>query len=155
MRERPHCPRATILRFRITPARAGKTFFLYSRFLVRRDHPRSCGKDGITKAGFKNRRGSPPLVRERLVDNLSCEIHGGITPARAGKTLRSLSAVLPNKDHPRSCGKDVPSGISGIVIPGSPPLVRERQLMSCWSGVTAGITPARAGKTQLISSCPF
>ena len=91
--------------------------------------------------------GSPPLVRERLYVLYRLFYQIRITPARAGKTFHLVFQVLLYQDHPRSCGKDPNNPRFLLFRPGSPPLVRERQLMSCWSGVTAGITPARAGKT--------
>ena len=52
--------------------------------------------------------GSPPLVRERLLElAIGCANHG-ITPARAGKTASTITTETDGGDHPRSCGKDKP-----------------------------------------------
>ena len=71
---------------RITPARAGKTgdwFFVPRQY---RDHPRSCGKDLLMLDPSVLDLGSPPLVRERPMENIADDPSGRITPARAGKT---------------------------------------------------------------------
>ena len=87
VRERPSF-RAIVHRHAgITPARAGKTITPF--FFIRRlwDHPRSCGKDTRIFTQDAGNRGSPPLVRERRsIVFLWCSM-GGITPARAGKTV--------------------------------------------------------------------
>ena len=91
---------------RITPARAGKTAEYRQRHGQYWDHPRSCGKDLHDKYGFGRNRGSPPLVRERLVLVIVEDDVLRITPARAGKTRRNKSCFPTFEDHPRSCGKD-------------------------------------------------
>ena len=112
---------------RITPARAGKTHESDYWPWPFRDHPRSCGKDHITYLSIALRRGSPPLVRERL---------------------QSLAAFNGGCwDHPRSCGKDTGADVTWDGKKGSPPLVRERRIGLLWSFKCHRITPARAGKT--------
>ena len=136
----------------ITPARAGKTFsvaFLSPRF---RDHPRSCGKDSERSAKPWPITGSPPLVRERPVHRRDGGRCIGITPARAGKTSSSMVPPKSMQDHPRSCGKDCITSWSIILFLGSPPLVRERHVISSQRKRILGITPARAGKTGRTSS---
>ena len=73
----------------------------------------------------------------------------GITPARAGKTAFSAHPCTVHGDHPRSCGKDRISSLSSFCNLGSPPLVRERLNWMGQCFFQSGITPARAGKTQL------
>ena len=93
-------------RFRITPARAGKTDSCRGVLSSFQDHPRSCGKDRIVPRRQSLCLGSPPLVRERLI-----------------QPMRSPGA---KEDHPRSCGKDADAPAQKGLFPGSPPLVRER-----------------------------
>ena len=70
----------------ITPACAGKTWWIDGPVLVEEDHPRMCGKDG-TEWEFKAVGvGSPPHVRERLLLCKNILKWLGITPACAGKT---------------------------------------------------------------------
>ena len=81
------------------------------------------------------------MLRDRIILPL------GITPARAGKTVR-LKEWRPDRwDHPRPCGKDFPTGEDKAHNTGSPPPVRERRVPIRPVHVESGITPARAGKT--------
>ena len=106
VRERLNTELEVLRRVRITPARAGKTSRLFGALLSAGDHPRSCGKDKSPDAIDMASSGSPPLVRERLVRALGTIDRGGITPARAGKTLYLRCFRFSRRDHPRSCGKD-------------------------------------------------
>ena len=87
MRERPDDGKTLLIDTRITPARAGKTCRLYTRWRAGEDHPRSCGKDLVRFCDAAVLQGSPPLVRERLKNEDLKAVPEGITPARAGKTL--------------------------------------------------------------------
>ena len=147
MRERRFIIQLTITDIRITPARAGKTCREWYSGPRYGDHPRSCGKDKEVPDWILNLLGSPPLVRERLIAILVIYPHQGITPARAGKTCRSVNRGCIFRDHPRSCGKDHERQIHGMARSGSPPLVRERLVQDIVRGPNRGITPARAGKT--------
>ena len=86
VRERPRFRNKRRYCLRITPARAGKTWTTTRRTSASRDHPRSCGKDYVIDNKDIAKRGSPPLVRERLDDRDRVILGVGITPARAGKT---------------------------------------------------------------------
>ena len=112
-----------------------------------RDHPRSCGKDSAPWWAWWLALGSPPLVRERHENGGGPMSTVGITPARAGKTKSRLPGRFLDRDHPRSCGKDMPRKAPKFFTAGSPPLVRERRVEIYRSNVTCRITPARAGKT--------
>ncbi|EFD93798.1 hypothetical protein HMPREF0889_0190 [Megasphaera lornae] len=48
----------------ITPACAGRTIRIAKIESSTKDHPRVCGKNGITGKGYELARGSPPRVRE-------------------------------------------------------------------------------------------
>ena len=74
-----------------------------------------------------------------------------ITPARAGKTVVRWQKALIVWDHPRSCGKDCVPGSVWPCVSGSPPLVRERQIVRTFCNISSRITPARAGKTCYLS----
>ena len=93
--------------------------------------------------------GSPPLVRERLYSDYENSMFFGITPARAGKTSSRARSPAAGEDHPRSCGKDSPGVAAEAFMAGSPPLVRERRVDALRVQVAFGITPARAGKTDI------
>ena len=107
MRERPESMEQKWVEARITPARAGKTHQGYDETDDDRDHPRSCGKDTAIARYNMRLPGSPPLVRERPPCPLKKRKSYRITPARAGKTLVQLVDKGQDRDHPRSCGKDV------------------------------------------------
>ena len=87
VRERRVCRRGNAERAGITPARAGKTFDVRKKAFLRRDHPRSCGKDKWYRRFIGKELGSPPLVRERRRVAVVGGVGQGITPARAGKTV--------------------------------------------------------------------
>ena len=87
VRERRYNTVASFTKFRITPARAGKTSVLHKNHLSNQDHPRSCGKDLPNLSVKLLKPGSPPLVRERPGAYWVGETERRITPARAGKTL--------------------------------------------------------------------
>ena len=72
----------------ITPACAGKTEFQMVERPQEEDHPRVCGKNEKLNTSLRMYLGSPPRVREKLVNELTHWDNGGITPACAGKTLK-------------------------------------------------------------------
>ena len=147
VRERQSVQFVSVIPAGITPARAGKTPVRAGPSDGRQDHPRSCGKDTGLMPWPCFTEGSPPLVRERHSRHVHGRLNDRITPARAGKTPSQYQTAHDNKDHPRSCGKDM---LPAMLLPpcvGSPPLVRERPSSTCVLIASAGITPARAGKT--------
>ena len=85
-----------------------------------------CGKDSSLADWKALAMGSPPHVRERLVNLYVADGQAGITPACAGKTINSLKHYSRTRDHPRMCGKDwyIRDGVVHVL--GSPPHVRER-----------------------------
>ena len=90
----------------ITPARAGKTAIFDNPPRSREDHPRACGENSKSAIDSAGSSGSPPRVRGKLSASnpLPCSIR--ITPARAGKTCLSTSALRSAEDHPRACGEN-------------------------------------------------
>ena len=73
-----------------------------------------------------------------------------ITPAYAGKTYGKSVGTSPGRDHPRLRGKD--KDIEGQLSAdtGSPPLTRERPSGQKDRAKKQGITPAYAGKTDVL-----
>ena len=91
--------------------------------------------------------GSPPRVREKLHLHLSvCQV-SRITPACAGKTVKTTKIIRGIQDHPRVCGKNSKPPYSGLLALGSPPRVREKPEPTTPVDKEARITPACAGKT--------
>ena len=89
-------------------------------------------------------RGKP----EALGDNIKSM---RITPACAGKTVKSNFFQLFAEDHPRVCGENVSALRGRLVMKGSPPRVRGKPIDNrCGTGKRR-ITPACAGKTMAIA----
>ena len=79
-----------IVTIRITPAYAGKRFFIFRSAAVVRDHPRLCGEKCTWQKNQAPPVGSPPPMRgkEYTVGVLSANPR--ITPAYAGKSDRVI-----------------------------------------------------------------
>ena len=92
MRERQCMSLSDGICARITPAYAGKTIPRVHQYMLKRDHPRVCGKDCMCVALSLQPAGSPPRMRERLKGDKHNFDTMRITPAYAGKTLKN-----PNK----------------------------------------------------------
>ena len=74
------------LRYRITPARAGKSSAMLISSSSTRDHPRACGEKHPICCYPPVYPGSPPRVRGKALRSGYFELVDGITPARAGKS---------------------------------------------------------------------
>ena len=74
-----------ILRFRITPAYAGKSRCENARLCGGQDHPRLCGEKRTFRHGKAVADGSPPPMRGKAGMCLIIFASIGITPAYAGK----------------------------------------------------------------------
>ena len=72
--------------YRITPACAGKTNRTPSHLRAVEDHPRVCGKNSKSSNRQSSMAGSPPRVREKLINTKIIRLYPRITPACAGKT---------------------------------------------------------------------
>ena len=108
----------------ITPADAGKTFFISFILLFLQDHPRGCGENAETESGCSAMIGSPPRMRGKppvIADALPTL---RITPADAGKTTFMPVANHCNKDHPRGCGENDDIQPEFPNVAGSPPRMR-------------------------------
>ena len=118
---------------------------------TRRDHPRRCGKNLPTIIIEIVKSGSPPQVRGKL--RLRCDIGSAcrITPAGAGKTVKISDQRQSREDHPRRCGENDFFEIIGYVRIGSPPQVRGKRAADRLYPWRRGITPAGAGKTQVLA----
>ena len=87
-------------------------------------------------------RGKPLYRLDHLED-------ARITPAHAGKTLLSLSALMRDADHPRACGENRYKCYEDKVPIGSPPRMRGKHSIDSAVLKLLRITPAHAGKTLL------
>ena len=90
------------------------------------------GKDASAEILAASAEGSPPLARERLQNSSNIPTSTGITPACAGKTVKSVALVAAYQDHPRLRGKDCTNSNNSSGLLGSPPLARERPKEEHW-----------------------
>ena len=91
-------------------------------------------------------------MREGLKSKFTDHMKNGITPACAGRTLKSKKGDKYDKDHPRMCGKDylLLNNLARNI--GSPPHVREGHFDHSADFSMLRITPACAGRTVTIST---
>ena len=135
-----------VKRVRITPAYAGKSWFIASLTQSLLDHPRICGEKLHCPLQCLGSKGSPPHMRGKG-GMLSYPVPASrITPAYAGKrpSLR-LPHVWP-RDHPRICGEKLEPSAHVAALPGSPPHMRGKGRQANALAFGIGITPAYAGK---------
>ena len=135
----------------IIPARAGFTNRGQNCRQKPEDHPRSRGVYSSSAISFSYLRGSSPLARGLLGDDIGEDRAVGIIPARAGFTPSPSRGVDFSRDHPRSRGVYGVSSRSPSPTLGSSPLARG--LLSIWRPrrPRARIIPARAGFTAPLS----
>ena len=140
---------------RITPAYAGKRPVVAAVLNRGRDHPRLCGEKFVKSFKHVRTPGSPPPMRGKALMPESFVNQARITPAYAGKRIHHdrLNAVI--RDHPRLCGEKpfpIPQHKSGA---GSPPPMRGKVGDSCHGVAPCRITPAYAGKSDIVTFCEF
>ncbi len=135
----------------ITPADAGKTYFLRILDFCIEDHPRGCGENDRWNCISTANKGSPPQVRGKHDDRIFVTVADRITPAGAGKTINLCPDRAIARDHPRRCGENLLSNKWRVLIGGSPPQVRGKHEYSDTVQQTNRITPAGAGKTLSVA----
>ena len=93
--------------------------------------------------------GSPPRGRGKvLILALACA-SSGITPAWAGKSLLTIPKLTTRRDHPRVGGEKRRLTECAQWAEGSPPRGRGKVAVPARRSVSAGITPAWAGKSYM------
>ena len=131
----------------LIPARAGNTPLASSPRRRFRAHPRSRGEHVIFAVLHAGLRGSSPLARGTLFVIKDDYKAGGLIPARAGNTQKSLHGGRSRRAHPRSRGEHQ-CGLSAVLIRrGSSPLARGTRFQCVHDAPHAGLIPARAGNT--------
>ena len=134
MRGKLYATEGVPLKYRITPAGAGKTGKLVSAPCRCQDHPRRCGENRLEPSRIWKPTGSPPQVR--------------------GKRHKNTTFAEGTEDHPRRCGENCTSLVFCCNNAGSPPQVRGKHWHSGAFSRLKGITPAGAGKTaSLLHRC--
>ena len=136
----------------ITPARAGKRSKVLVQRHTRRDHPRACGEKNQKRLDLFREQGSPPRVRGKGVCTILRVKTSGITPARAGKSAGADGRYQYGEDHPRACGEKRARTAITVCLKGSPPRVRGKGPPCDNQAASAGITPARAGKSWCVNA---
>ena len=89
----------------ITPACAGKRWFVLFRCAIVWDHPRVCGEKHASACTARAALRSPPRVRGKAAAARAGLVAVGITPACAGKSLTIQKMTTRSRDHPRVCGE--------------------------------------------------
>ena len=132
---------------RITPAHAGKRKATHSGARERADHPRTCGEKLRTYRVLMLTCGSPPHMRGKVDFAVYAVQSRRITPAHAGKSMRTVKTYQLVKDHPRTCGEKLILRSTQYKADGSPPHMRGKAASSDCADNRARITPAHAGKS--------
>ena len=112
-----------------------------------RDHPRACGAHGAPSPPIRRTLGSSPRMRGSRVRLTAIRMAGGIIPAHAGLTSRTISCMHFSWDHPRACGAHLPAGALISTRPGSSPRMRGSPAIEMRGVDGDGIIPAHAGLT--------
>ena len=131
----------------LIPAHAGNTDPRRARQDKGRAHPRSRGENPHSRARRAPRDGSSPLTRGKHGGELGVGRGGGLIPAHAGKTSRSLYMVDGGRAHPRSRGENDDGDRADQGARGSSPLTRGKHHRRDHAGRGPGLIPAHAGKT--------
>ena len=113
--------------YRITPAYAGNTLFLYSFSERKQDHPRIRGEHSNTVMSAGWSLGSPPHTRGTLKAIHLYTLSVRITPAYAGNTTSSPFTSSSIGDHPRIRGEHINFTVFDKLAEGSPPHTRGTQ----------------------------
>ena len=136
-----------ILRARLIPAHAGKTWPGWRGRRGSAAHPRSRGENLPCEPAAPELVGSSPLTRGKRGSGRWPRRNQGLIPAHAGKTDREQRPGDRDRAHPRSRGENGQDGHDEGAPAGSSPLTRGkrprgRSLYRC-----PGLIPAHAGKT--------
>ncbi len=132
----------------LIPARAGRTKVAGADNEELTAHPRSRGADADQPPEVTADDGSSPLARGGPTRVRPRRRHGGLIPARAGRTPIRPSTHWWSRAHPRSRGADDPSIRIGRQRLGSSPLARGGHTGPTWTRARRRLIPARAGRTR-------
>ena len=113
-----------------------------------------CGEHFSCLSIFDISLGSSPHVRGAPALDVPVVGDGGIIPACAGSTPKSLTSILTSRDHPRMCGEHAIRDTSSVPRVGSSPHVRGALEQLHGHGAVRGIIPACAGSTRLKNRSP-
>ena len=131
----------------ITPAWAGKSSIRIVWVCAQWDHPRVGGEKITRQEAETKAKGSPPRGRGKVLVLLCNLLLLRITPAWAGKSYYEALARGGSRDHPRVGGEKLTGRFLAVTFLGSPPRGRGKVCVPARCTVSAGITPAWAGKS--------
>ena len=94
----------------------------------------------------RHRAGSPPRLRGEGRGDCKPLCNSRITPAPAGRSRLTISAIACPWDHPRACGEKEQGKENNIMKRGSPPRLRGEDCTLYHIGGAGRITPAPAGR---------
>ena len=114
-------------RFRLIPARAGKTLRSTTTSCPTAAHPRACGENGGRGRLGLRPGGSSPRVRGKRYDPHDPHRQRGLIPARAGKTVVERPDDVLAQAHPRACGENWERVRVPVPVLGSSPRVRGKR----------------------------
>ena len=130
----------------ITPAWAGKSSALLYDIAAFWDHPRMGGEKHTLLLRLQQVIGSPPHGRGKATINQLRQAFAGITPAWAGKSNAAVLDTSSTEDHPRMGGEKCIESGEDVLVSGSPPHGRGKDVPFIGTLAVPGITPAWAGK---------
>ena len=135
----------------ITPAWAGKSMIVRSVCLSSVDHPRVGGEKIVDFFCMVVIVGSPPRGRGKGRTATTDGKRTGITPAWAGKRSLGCNLAGCTTDHPRVGGEKCCFRSHTLLAWGSPPRGRGKASTARRNPAKPGITPAWAGKSEVLS----
>ena len=133
---------------RIIPAHAGQTDPASAPTPITSDHPRACGANSDSEPEITRLNGSSPRMRGKHRGTGQPDRPVRIIPAHAGQTQTRVYMILPNTDHPRACGANIPMVLGIDAFRGSSPRMRGKLPRPFWRPSGARIIPAHAGQTR-------
>ena len=139
---------------RITPAWAGKRGQDHQGQPDGRDHPRMGGEKLNPFLPLKKEGGSPPHGRGKAYSTTTTTTSYRITPAWAGKSNNQPVATGFCRDHPRMGGEKCIESGEDVLVSGSPPHGRGKDVPFIGTLAVPGITPAWAGKRSVCNIAP-
>ena len=107
-----------------------------------------CGEKAVFDMCSCHSLGSPPHVRGKVACKVQAVCYEGITPACAGKSVRTCTLLFSPWDHPRMCGEKLTRKSAINCGSGSPPHVRGKDANKVLWMEKFRITPACAGKSH-------
>ena len=129
----------------LTPACAGTSRTVRISPALSRAHPRVRGDSVGARLRPRVDRGSPPRARGHPPATNHTPRRRGLTPACAGTSSPTTSAIIGGRAHPRVRGDiDWPAVIAASLM-GSPPRARGHLDPQVGDRVQCGLTPACAG----------